>query len=1340
MRSYLFLAGFIISFSSFAQVRTTVQSGPWNVGATWSGGIVPTAANSTSIVIAHDVNVPSGFSVTIDQATVNQGITLTVDAGGTLTIGDDGTGAADLDIFNSGGMFGFVSVSGTLILANNATILGSSATNVDFDAGSVYRHTYVSTEGSIPLATWDPASTVEITGYKQSFTATAGGNWGQSFGNFVYNCTGQVYNSTVNFAGLLTTIAGDLNFLDTNGGPSSQGRVILAAGESPTITIGGDYTIEGSSRIYCSTAPGTSTLNVGGNFTVTSDNNKGYGLSSGGTTIMNVAGDYLLNAPGGRFDLAITGGSATLDLDGDFTFQSGTFNGNGTLQFSGVAAQNYSAVSTFSGAVNYIVTASATLDLGTSIAGGSGSFTVQGTLRLGSLEPLGAIVNNESQGNVRTPVVSRSFASGSRIVYNGAAAQFIGAGHPSSNGVFTEIMNASGVSLAAAVTLGGDLVLTTGALSIGSLTLTLNAGASATGGNLATTSSSNLTINGTGAFGNIPFPAGSQSIRNLTINRTGGSVTLANDLDIVNILTLTSGNLVFSNRTLTLSGTLSRTGGLLESNSSATLVISGTGALGSSLSFSGSGNVLQTLTMNKSGGSATVSGTLTISVNLNLFAGNLVNSGGLSLSNGATITRSIGVLQTNRVSNLAGESYNLVYTNTSNIVAGLELPDPANTEDLNNLTISGSATVTLNQNLTVSGSATFNSGNFQVGLSSPTVTMEGGSWTVNGGTFTPASGTIVFNGSTTLGGSGTPSFYIFTVNNGATVNMPAGNVNVGHTFTLNATATFAANSGTITFNGAAVQNVSANGKTFANLTVNKTGGTLNFTSAASLSGTLTIQSATTVSSGGNLTLLSTSDGATGNASIGPIPAGATVSGNLIIQRFMSDEGVINRYISIPSSNIPVSQLQDDFSVTGSFTGTSFPCTGCTQNGNSIRYYNETTLGDFSMGYTGFPSNSNTETFTAGRGYLAFMWEASPLNPKVVNMDVTGSIVQGTFDYSSPVDLISRTNSGQPQFDDDDGWNLIGNPYPSSIVWSNNVTQWTNTDIAPTIFITDNPAGVFRSWNANTSVGDIPGGRIAASQAFWVYANTSGAALSVHEPAKTATTGVFFRTQSSETTNLKVSLTHNGVTDNSFLVVHPSATPGFDANYDAIKPRNPVFDVAFHHESTGKSLVMQTVPDVAEEVIFPLVIRTTEPGEYSLAFMATGQVGDLFLIDSEFEVSVPVSDLTPYSFSITSAATLAGRFYLSTTPGQFEKNATQIQQVSVYPNPVSDVVFVRAGGNGSAEASIISTTGQVFYRHHMDRGNDGRFASDLDLRGLPTGVYIVRVTIDGVTVNRKIIKN
>lgn len=1318
----IFLVG-----SAFAQVRSTVQPGAWNNSATWTGGVVPTAANSTSIIVGHNVNIPTGFNASIDQVTVNQGITLTVDTGGTLTLLNDGTVASDLTLFNDGINFGFLQASGLVICSNLATFSGTGALNVSFLGGSVYRHAYTATEGSLPLATWNATSTVEVTGYNANITATPAGNWGQAFGHFNYNCAGQPFISTVDFAGQLVSIAGNFTVTATNAGPSSNGSILLSSGQNPTINVGGNFSVLGTSRFYISTTGATTTLNVGGNISVMSTNTKGYGITTGGTCILDAGGSFTLDAVGGKFYLANGGGVATLRLDGDFTVLNGSFLGSGNLQFTGNTTQNFVDGTPFTGAVNYLIAPSATLNVSTNVLGGSGSFTLQGAIRLGSTEPTGAIANNTSVGNIRTPLATRDYQLNSRIVYSGVAAQFIGIGHPSTANVITRVDNPSGVTLAAAVTIGGVLELTQGILSVGNQTLTLSGTVVMGTGSVGVTTSSSIIVNGTGALGALPFAAGAQTIGNFTLNRTSsGSATFNNDVTIDGVLTLTNGDLIFNNQTLALRGTLSRTSGFLSGNTASTLNIGGSGGLGSTLAFSLSGNSVGTLSINRPGtGNVSLSGILNVATAVNLTSGGLVNTGSIVLANGVTVTRNAGTLATNRFSNAAGDSYNVTYTGTG-ISTSLELPDPADNVDLNNITFNG-GTITNAQNFTVNGTALFSAGAFQNGTR--IITMEGTNWTVNGGSFVPATGTVIFNGNTVVGGSGTFAFNIITVNNSASLTFPSTNVSVSSNFTINPGGTFSAGSGTVTFNGSSGQNLSANGADFFDIIINKPTGNLTLTSLLDVIGTITIQSPTTLATGNNLTLLSTSDGASGNASIGPLLGGAAVTGNVTVQRFMSTEGTINRYISTPVTNAPVSQLQDDFSVTGPFTGTSFPCTGCVNNGYSLREYLEYVPGDFNASYSGYPKTNASQILQPGKGYAAYMWQGNIQ----ITWDVAGPINSGTVNLP-----VTYTNSGRPN---DDGWNLVGNPFPSSIVWDNGA-GWTRNQIAPIVYVTDNnaPGSVFRSWNPNTLVGDIPGGRIATGQAFWVYASGAGASLSVNEQAKT-TTGVFFRERQAE--HVIVSVSHNNITDNSFVVIHPEATNMFDIEYDAVKLENEIFTVSIADQDARK-LSMYAVKEISDDAVLPLNVRTNEAGQYTFKLSNLGSFSkgsNVYLVDKDLNKSIHMTPNAQYSFTVEDAGKeYADRFYLTFKAGNPEVTEQDIaNRVSLYPNPTSSVLTIKVDLENVKGITMLSSTGAVVKNIPAPQVNQF-YNEQVDIENLPKGIYIVKVSVAGAIVVKKVIKN
>ncbi len=103
-----------------------------------------------------------------------------------------------------------------------------------------------------------------------------------------------------------------------------------------------------------------------------------------------------------------------------------------------------------------------------------------------------------------------------------------------------------------------------------------------------------------------------------------------------------------------------------------------------------------------------------------------------------------------------------------------------------------------------------------------------GNWT-NNGTFTPGDGTVIFNGTTTISGTTvTHDFNNIVINLAATLIAPTANLNVAGNWTNN--QTFNHSSGTVTFNGNALQTINSGVSNFYNMTVVNAGAGLKMAS------------------------------------------------------------------------------------------------------------------------------------------------------------------------------------------------------------------------------------------------------------------------------------------------------------------------------------------------------------------------------------------------------------------------------------------------------------------------------------------------------------------------------
>ena len=150
--------------------------GNWSTVGTWSCGRVPgsTATADTAVITTGNpvtVTASNGTN-NVTALTVNASATLTINTTITLTIGGGASAT------NAG-----ATVNGTI--TNAGTLTPSGTGTITFNSGSTYTHNQ--NGGTIPTATWNANSTLQITGA----TSTNPGGSGQGFGNVTWNCAGQ---------------------------------------------------------------------------------------------------------------------------------------------------------------------------------------------------------------------------------------------------------------------------------------------------------------------------------------------------------------------------------------------------------------------------------------------------------------------------------------------------------------------------------------------------------------------------------------------------------------------------------------------------------------------------------------------------------------------------------------------------------------------------------------------------------------------------------------------------------------------------------------------------------------------------------------------------------------------------------------------------------------------------------------------------------------------------------------------------------------------------------------------------------------------------------------------
>ncbi len=463
---------------------------------------------------------------------------------------------------------------------------------------------------------------------------------------------------------------------------------------------------------------------------------------------------------------------------------------------------------------------------------------------------------------------------------------------------------------------------------------------------------------------------------------------------------------------------------------------------------------------------------------------------------------------------------------------------------------------------------------------------------------------------------------------------------------LSTSSTFNAGIGTLIFQGAGSAQAINGTVNAGNISVINDAG-VNVEGIVNLTGSITLNTSTDVfdadgtSNNGTLTLLSTDDDPAVDATIAAIPSGATFQGNVTVQRYMSGEGYrMYRYISSPVTNATVANWQDDFSITGAFTGysTRDPSNNSTivcgyrlGTSASMFTYNEAT-----QAYAAYPTTSSAAALVPGVGYSALVRNCS--SPTII--DVRGPINQGNI---SPTITYTTSGSNAAMY----GYNLVGNPYPSALDWES--TSWTMSNISSVMAISDNSTGslVYHYYdNTDGSADDF----IAVGQAFWVRATAASPSLTFTEDIKAApgSSYSFYRKATPVLDRLIITVTNGSITDKAFVKVNPAAKSSLD-NFDGPKMDNTLFDISTL-SSDNVPMAINAVEGITCGSAVKINLKDFTAGSYKLNFQGAGLVQEYeMVLTDKYTGSVTNVTASPdYTFVVdnNAASKAADRFELT----------------------------------------------------------------------------------------------
>ncbi len=548
-----------------------------------------------------------------------------------------------------------------------------------------------------------------------------------------------------------------------------------------------------------------------------------------------------------------------------------------------------------------------------------------------------------------------------------------------------------------------------------------------------------------------------------------------------------------------------------------------------------------------------------------------------------------------------------------------------------------------------------------------------------------------------------------TINSGASLNTGvAGVLNIKGNLYNNGTASLG--SGTVSFNGSNPQNINGS-NTFNNVEFNNSMMVGVNSGSQNVTGIVTLTNGVFYTYGNPFTLKSTP------SSLAQIDGSGNgdIEGTITYEHYIPaapSPGVFNHLIASPLKTDTIvdtglSGFSDDFNlVAGNYNsnpaGTFF---GFTESANGAA--------GSPFSYDCFRAPNQISNMT---GYAAKITTATTL-------DITGIYKH----HVSPIKNLTYTpGSGG------NGWNLVGNPYPSSIDWDA-TDSWVKQHITNSVYVWNPTMGQYTSYNG--SVGTNGGSRyIAPMQAFFVVANDYFPQISVLHSGRTTSPTTFFKAENvSELIRLKVSGTNYA--DETVVYFDMNASQDLDG-FDSYKIKSMIDEAPMLASKVGDdNLSINVLPGYNLETIIPLALNAIA-GNYSItaaellgfdgsnpAYLEDALTGTIVEITENFNFNFYSDGNTPNRFSI--------KFDAPMVTGVEEQTA----DVKIYHSNNEIVLETSGLTNNKGVVTLYDASGQeVVASQQVELGN-GR--ATVGIPDVAAGIYIVNLQYGNDVKNQKL---
>ncbi|MGZ4043910.1 MAG: T9SS type A sorting domain-containing protein, partial [Bacteroidia bacterium] len=559
-----------------------------------------------------------------------------------------------------------------------------------------------------------------------------------------------------------------------------------------------------------------------------------------------------------------------------------------------------------------------------------------------------------------------------------------------------------------------------------------------------------------------------------------------------------------------------------------------------------------------------------------------------------------------------------------------------------------------------------------------------------------------------------------TINSNNTLNSNNFDLTVGGNWANS--GTFTASVGkTVTFNGSTAQTVSntLGTTTFKRILINNLNGVTLITGTYILDEVLTVSAGTFNTGGRPFTMTSN---AAQTARIAPIGATGAIAGNFTIQRYITARDTTYADLASPVQSSTFADWDNELpAISYSYSPPNM-------------YPSASTYDETADAYV--PVTNSGTAISPGQGFEIFLsGDFSYANFPATTMNTIGTPNQGDHDLSGSI-----SNNVQ-------GWNLVGNPFASSIAWSSIYSNPGTSGLYDYIEMYDY---TIADWHGYTSADAI---EIGATQGFWVYGLPGNGAVSLNIPETSKTTSSNSSIKCLNKIPPYFTLTISNADGlNSFahtfkIGASSDASDGLDNKDVPFHPSPCKATPQMYSFVEGKKININTFNSNNENFSMPLRTQVTGTGNYKISAAGFDFVSDYTCIKLEDKLLNKIIDLTSQDTYICQMEPTddANRFIVHFSKNNNCKSFVASNAVSndfankidILPTTEGNVVNFNLNETTNSTISVVNLLGQTIVEGISVEANTQSI--NVALPENFSGMYIIRVSSSKGNFTKKFVR-